>query len=41
MATHEEPLRYIRRFVVVAEDLTSVGAAVKAAYSEESFNLQK
>jgi len=41
MATHEEPLRYIRRFVVVAEDLTSAGAAVKAAYSDESFNFQK
>lgn len=38
MATHAEPLRYIRRFVVVAEDLTSPNALDSIAedfYSEE------
>lgn len=44
MAAHEEPLRYIRRFVVVAEDLTAVAGAIASAedlYADEPPKRQK
>ncbi len=43
MAAHEEPLRYIRRFVVVAEDLAAVAGANPSAddlYSQDSPELE-